>query len=415
MLNLNDPLYFASVSPNPYNDHFWREVYNECGDPGKFFISTGIRLNPSRFVSRNGEWSLPWKQSLIPGFEMPEYDSTFNKSFAEVTDAKASSIQQQIRSGKKFVIMYSGGIDSTVIVVSLLKNLSKEELENITIAASADSIIENPMFWKLILKNNLKILDSGKYKYDDLIESGLIPITADEGDSIFGTLIGLSLYNNFDYYIKDFSPGTRSNLMDLKYRITDPEIHFSRYKDLIIKHLSLPHNETFGELLYEKYVHNINTASVPIHSLHDFFWWLIFNVKYLNSSVRGALYFNDRVDWKTAIYTITNWYNDSEYQKWSMVNNNNGKKIRDTVISYKSVAKEYIFEYDKNPYYKNFKTKLESLRNIGNPQNLSGVEKKFRPVNRVGLTRNFEMLYLEDKSVRDFFRQHLMSYKIDWA
>jgi PP-loop superfamily ATP-utilizing enzyme len=44
--------------------------------------------------------------------------------------------------------MYSGGIDSTLVIISLLKNASEEERNNITILLSENSIGENPNFYK---------------------------------------------------------------------------------------------------------------------------------------------------------------------------------------------------------------------------------------------------------------------------
>ena len=145
-MNLDSTLYFSSISFNAYYAQVWDEIYASCDYPGKFFMNIGKRLSTNRFVTRHGEWSLPWKQELIPGFEMPDYN-TFTKSFSDVCDSKALSIKSSIHEGNKFALMYSGGIDSTVILVSLLKNLSTTELRNIVICCSADSIIENPLFF----------------------------------------------------------------------------------------------------------------------------------------------------------------------------------------------------------------------------------------------------------------------------
>jgi len=410
-----DKLYFSSISFNTYHDHIWQDIYDSCGYDGKFFINISKRINPCRFISRNGEWSLPWEQELIPGFEMPAYNPTFSKSFAEVSDNKAQSIKARIHTGEKFAVMYSGGIDSTVIMTALIKNLTTEDLKSIAVCASIESIAENPVFWNKFIDNKLSIIDSNTHKYDDLIEAGYVPITADEGDCMFGTLFGLSLYNNFDYHAQQLSGDARTNLNNIKYKISNPDIHYSRYADLIIKHLGIPGDPDFGKLLYEKYVHNINTATVPINSLHDFFWWLIFNVKYLNCSVRGALYYNDRIEWRTAIHTVVNWFNDTEYQLWSMANNNNGQKIISTVSSYKQVAKNYIWELDKNDWYRDFKIKLESLGHVVMKQNVSNIDAKLRPVARAGLTTNYEMLYIDDPAVQNFYKQHLQNYKIDWS
>ena len=414
MLKLDDTLYFSSISFNHYHNAFWQRLANELGPDARFFINIGRRVNPNRFVTRNGEWSLPWRQELIPGFEMPDYDPGFNKTFEEVTDTKAYEIKSRIQAGERFAVMYSGGIDSTVIMSALIKNLTDEELASVTVCASVNSIIENPVFWEKFIHNRLAVRDSSSLKYDDIIEAGMTPITADEGDCIFGTLIGLTLYANYDQYIKDLSAETRTKLAPLKYRISDPEVHFSTYKDLIIKHLSIEGEPDFGRILYEKYVHNINTSSVPIHSLHDFFWWLIFNVKYLNCAVRGALYLNDRIGYQDCIYRVVNWFSDPEYQRWSMANNNNGQKIQRTLSTYKMAAREYIYGVDQNHWYKNFKIKLESLWTIGIQQDLSQISVDRRPVSRVALTTDFQMHYIEDPSVQEFYRHHLGNYKIDW-
>ena len=408
-------LYFHSLSFNGYQDNLLNNLYSECDTAGKFFIDISKRVNPSRFVSRNGIWSLPWEQKLIPGFEMPIYDPNFSMTFAEVTDRRAFEIKERIQLGEKFAVMYSGGIDSTVVLSSLIKNLTAEEQESITICASIDSVIENPIFWNKFIHDKFKIIDSKTVKYDDLIEQGLTPITADEGDCIFGTLMGLTLYNNFDYYISDLSPKVKERLASLKDKISSNDVHYSIYKDLIIKHLSVKSNPDFGRLLYEKYHWNIQTASVPVYSLHDFFWWLIFNVKYLNCSVRGALYFNDRLDYKTAIYKIFNWFNGKEYQLWSMVNNNNGQKIKKSVSTYKSAARDYIYEIDHNEYYKTFKLKLESLFNIVRTQDVKNLTTDQRPATRMFMTDQFEMLSMNDPRATNFLRDSLLNYKIDWA
>ncbi len=407
-------LYFHSLSFNGHQDQILNNLYNECDTAGKFFIDISKRVNPSRFVSRNGEWSLPWKQKVIPGFEMPEYDSKFNLSFKEVCDNRALEIKNRIHTGEKFAVMYSGGIDSTVVLSALIKNLNQTELESIVVCASVDSVIENPLFWSKFIYGKFKVIDSKTVKYDTLIQQGLTPITADEGDCIFGTLMGLTLYNNYDYYISDLSPLVKHRLNLLKNKISSGDVHYSVYQDLIVKHLSINSNPNFGRMLYEKYHWNIQTASVPIYSLHDFFWWLIFNVKYLNCSVRGALYFNDHLDYKTAIYRIFNWFNGTEYQLWSMVNNNNGQKIQRSIPTYKASARDYIYDLDKNDYYKNFKLKLESLFNIVRTQDISQLNKQEVPGTRIFLTDQFEMISIHDKVALDFLKTSLLNYKVDW-
>lgn len=416
MPSLNDTLYFHNIrldNDSAYRRDWWSALAEEAGPGGQFYINISKRFSKNRFVTRNGEWSLPWPQDLIPGYEMPVYDPNFSKTFGEVSDEKGQEIKKRVQNGERFAVMYSGGIDSTVILVSVLKNLSDEELKSIVVCSSVHSLIENPLLWKTKVQGKIKIIDTQQIWYDDIIAQGYTPITGDEGDCIFGTIIGTEMYHNFDYHLSKMSPTVRENLKPYKHLISSPSVHYSVYKDMIINHLSYdktPEGKEFGRRLYEKYHHNIETTTnaCPIVSLHDFFWWLIFNVKYLNCSVRGAIYFNTKLPVEQCIKSIENWFNDKQYQLWSMANNNNGQKIGKTLSSYKLAAREYIRDFDKNDYYYYFKTKLESLGNLN-------VKKKVKQMPGDAIDSNFNRWDLEEPDVQDYFRHHIMNYKLDWT
>lgn len=410
-LEIDDPIYFSSIIFNRYQDNFWNNLYTEVSDDSKFFIDLARRINPSRFVSRHGEWKLPWPQKVPELYQMPIYNPNFNLSFSEVTDLRTFEIKNSIQnSDEKFAVMYSGGIDSTVIVCAMIKNLSKEELKNIKICMSSHAVIENPNFYYRFIKNNFEIINSNDCKYDDLIEQGLRPITADEGDCIFGTILGLSLYNNYDHLISNLPD--KEKLKNLKDRFTDPQIHYSEYRDVIIQHFSIPSNKNFGRQFYDKFQKNIDTSKISIQSLHDYFWWMIFNIKYLNCSVRGAVYFNDRIHCSTALQKIINWYNGKLYQQWSMVNNNNGEKIDLSMGSYKIAARKYINEIDKNPWYFNFKIKLESLGgSVVAAQKLNHLTINTRPNARFGLDKDYNLLFIDDPEVQRYIIRNMINFK----
>jgi len=416
-MSFTKPLRFHNFSwiARSESVQFFEELYEESGPGGKFFINIPRRLTQSRFVSRNGEWTLPWEQVLVPGFEMPAYDPTFSKTFEEVTDSRALEIRELISQGKKIALMYSGGIDSTVILCSLLKNLTKEELGSLTICTSIHSVHENPDFWKKHVVDKIKVLDTTLLWYDNIIKLGFVPVTGDEGDAILGTQIGLNLYHNYDSYVRYLPQQARKRLSKMKHKISDPTVHFSNFKDIISRHLGYddsPEGLEFGKQLYAKYEHNIATAknAPPIESLHDFFWWLIFDVKYLNCSIRGSIYYNITMPVKDVIDTQFNWYNGREYQLWSMANNNNGQKIRRTVSSYKYAARKYIYDFDNNDWYFYFKTKLESLNNLA----IKPKPRDYYGHHIIGIDNDYNHMVVTDPEVRDFFRESILNYKIDW-
>jgi len=343
---------------------------------------------------------------------MPRYNPEFSKSFEQITDERAQEMRELIQQGKKLALMYSGGMDSTLILVALLKNLTEEELKSVAISTSIHAVLENPTLWKKHIWGKFTIFNSVTTWYDELIAMGYIPITGDEGDCLFGTTLGLEMYDNLDAYINRVSVDTRKRLSNLSSNVSNPDVHFSVYKDVISLHLSYDlsaQGQNFGRLFYEKIAHNIETSSVPVHSLNDFFWWTIFNVKYTASAARGAIFYNGTMPIDQCMDSIISWFNSQDYQLWSMVNNNNGEKIRNTLSTYKYTMRKYIHDFDKNDWYFYFKTKLSSLENLGKSQ-------KNRENRRIlGIDHDYQRMLFDDTAVQEFFRERLVNYKIDWS
>ena len=125
MIDLKDTLQYFHISQNEKTREFWKLAYNESAPGGRFMLDFS-HIEPNAWVSRNGaEWSLPWTVKIKDRFKMPIYDPAFKKSWQEITDERAADVARMIREeNKKFSILYSGGIDSTLITVALLKNLS---------------------------------------------------------------------------------------------------------------------------------------------------------------------------------------------------------------------------------------------------------------------------------------------------
>lgn len=426
---MNEPLLFSNIVLNPQQRDFWNDVRSQSGTGGQFMVDLARKYNPNRFVARDGEWSLPWTQEIPDVYKLPTYDATFAKSFAEVTDNRAREIKQLINEkNQKFAIMYSGGIDSTLALSALIKNLTVEELKNVVVCANSQSIVENPTFWSKFIWNKFKIINSTVTKYDDLIEAGYRPITADEGDCLFGMLFGLDLYQHYDHYCSMVSESSRADLQNLKKDFNTA--HYSKFKDIILKHFEIHQvkrggihdfhvdtNPNFAELWYQKIVKNIETSLTPVHTLHDFFWWQIFNLKYVNCAMRCAIYLNDRIDVKTVVNDwAINWFNSSDYQHWSMTNNNNGEKIQTIgAATYKMASRNYIYELDKNDWYYYFKLKIGSLgASVMLFQDLSSITAGQQPNFRFGLDHEYNIMYITDQKVKDFIAEKMSAYTIDW-
>lgn len=419
-----DELYFVQTSI--YNRSFKsviNPILNDLTDASRFYLNISRAYTYESYIPRAGEWSTPWPVEVEPNYLMPNYNPNFSKTFEEVTDETALNLAKKIReTDKEYSLFYSGGIDSTAMAVALLKNLSQEELSRISICMSADSVIENPHFYLTYIKDKIKVVDSDVYDLKVHTDKNRVAVVADLGDGLFGTELGTRMYPQF-FNIGDRLGYDKSALADLYNNINNGEYHYSRYKDLVVEYfnsiLKSKHPEysqsdySFGELYYSKLDHNIKTSTVPVNSLHDFFWWIIFNVKFMHCALRPGTIHSSGID-RTNIFTngMINWYGTKDYQLWSMANNNNGEKIAGTTqSSYKWAARKYIHDFNKDDWYFSHKIKFASMPLVVS-RNWS---KKFAELDSFfALTDKYQTLFFGDESVDNYVREQILNYKIDW-
>lgn len=422
MIDLSLPLYSVNIPDK--NKYFVKllppESRHALPAGSKFLLNTAHAFGYSSFIPRQGEWTLPWKVAVAPGYEMPEYDPNYSKSFAEVSDMRAMDLKNLInQTGKKFAVFWSGGIDSTCCVTAILKNLTPEELKHVHIAMSPDSIIENPNFYNNFIRGKIQVVDSQENRYSDFVEQGFVCIPSDLGDALFGTELGTKMYAQFKELAYNLPADTRKLVENLYYDVISEDVHYSRYEELIVAYLDAllakgkaivrPSDASFGRKFYEKLVHNINTSTVPIHSLHDFFWWIIFNIKFMHCALRAPyLYSMGENRRKVAEEGVFSWYGSKDYQQWSMNNNNNGQKINGTrQSSYKHVARNYIHEFDKNDWYYRYKLKIASLPIV----NYRNWQKNVADYGtRFGMNSNYDMLRFKDPAVDEFILTSLQNF-----
>lgn len=421
MIDLSLPLYSVNIPDK--NRYFSKllspEVRQELPKGSKFLLNTAHAFGYSSFIPRMGEWTLPWNVAVAPGYEMPEYDPTYSKSFEEVSDMRAMDLKKLIQqTNGKFAVFWSGGIDSTCCVTAILKNLTLEELDHIYIALSPDSMIENPNFYIDHIHNKVKVLDSQENRYSDFVEQGFICVPSDLGDALFGTELGTKMYAQFKEVAEQLPTDTKKLVENLYQEVISEDVHYSKYEHLIIAYLDnilakkkavlRPSDANFGRLFYEKMVHNINTSTVPVHSLHDFFWWIIFNVKFMHCALRAPYLYSMGENRRAVAENVFSWYGSKDYQQWSMANNNNGQKISGTrQSSYKTVARDYIYEFDKNDWYYRYKLKIASLPIVNHrnwQKNIADYGTRF------AMNSNYDMLRFKDPAVDEFILSSLRNF-----
>jgi hypothetical protein len=83
-----------------------------------------IGLNIS-VVDRTEHIKMPFNFKLYDGFQIPNIDPNFNMSYEDCCNKRAVEIiNLSRRLNKPIRVLYSGGIDSTLTLVSLIKNFT---------------------------------------------------------------------------------------------------------------------------------------------------------------------------------------------------------------------------------------------------------------------------------------------------
>lgn len=311
--------------------------------PGMRLFSNYFRIYNAAVVpiDRSGIITVPISTTSL--FPLPTV-RPFTHSYEEVCNIRAQELLQ--RADAKAVpiyIFWSGGIDSTLVTISLLKNATEDQKKNITLLLSEDSIAEYPNFYRDHIHRKIKTESSNMFPY--LMGGNYLIVNGEHNDQIFGS----------------------DAIAKFMMRFGDAEIHKKYSRDTYFTFF----NETLDDAvatnqfldLFERLIQN---APVPILRNYDFLWWINFSLKWQNVFMRTLSYTAPRnrkfitMEYIRTLYAP--FYNTEEFQLWSMLNPD--KKIKDTWKTYKWAAKQVIYDYTNDANYRDNKIKKGSLAKI---------------------------------------------------
>lgn len=282
-----------------------------------------IGSNNSMFYDRSETIVSPIKIKNM--FPIPKIEQNFNLSYQDICNITAKEIADK---KKKIRIMWSGGIDSTLIVVSFLKLGLRDQLE---IALSLESIAENYNFYKQHILGKIKIIASTNI--EELFSEDAILVGGEFNDQLLG-----------------------SNMLPLFSKYYDPKDLFSKFdRNKLVKIFSSKFDNSQAiHKWIEIYLKTTNSSPVPIESNLDFHWWINFCCKWQGIYYRLASYTDTNVNMEN----YQHFFQNELFQKWALLNHSQHfNEWRD----YKKICKDIIFEYDRDRYYLENKIKTESL------------------------------------------------------
>lgn len=303
------------------------------------------RIAIHNYVPRVGPNLIPVKNSIVDQFDLqiPTYDPTFNNTFADITDKRCHTLLQSC-TDRPWLIQWSGGIDSTLVLTSILKNTSKADRENMYISCNNISVYENPKFYYDHILPNFKIINSSTNQ--------------------------LTLKQLQDYYLilGEFNDQLHSGSISTNMAFVNPkELHtdFLAKPDNLIDYLrKYFSSKDVGEWFYQQQIENIQYSTIPMATYYDFFWWHFFNNLWITVKLRAAIANKDFGPEFMKLYTSRwiGWFETEDYQKWAMVADNRIPPVH--VGKCKPESKKYIYDYDHNEYYYEFKTKMMSISSL---------------------------------------------------
>lgn len=316
----------------------------------RFSLFSKIGLAGTMLLDRTGTIRTPMKTVSI--FPLPTF-KTFSQPLEAVCDARAQELLKKASAlGVRVYLFYSGGIDSTLMLVSIFKQANAAQRDNITILLTEASILESPSFFHDHICGKFALEVSTMFPY--LLGTKGLFVGAEQNDLVFGS---------------DFlRPFIKKRGLEKLLRPYNRDVMISHFTDRLEDTPNASKEAAFYVELFEKLK---NKAPMPIQSNFDFFWWISFCLKWQFISVRMLAFTADRnaslitKDYVRDYYT--HFYDTEEFQLWSM--NNLDKRIKSDWKTYKWPCKDIIYDYTKDADYRDNKTKKGSLSSLLVQQN----------------------------------------------
>lgn len=294
-----------------------------------------LGFDTNLFIDRTNTITGPIRTTNI--FPIPKFDATFNKSITEVCENAARDI---LNEGKPIDIFWSGGVDSTAIVVSFL-NVCKD-LSQIRIMHEMRSIDEYPLFYNKYIKNmNPVLLETYISKHLQLDDH--IIVTGEGG----GTIIG-------QWRI------IQTKLTEFGFSNIDS---FMPWEDVFKTDVSIFENKDQDLYFVDTIRAQLKKAPFKIETIRDLYWWLGFSMKWSGETFMRLGWVEVITDAKLNNYKP--FFMTDEFQKWGMWNYCNNLRyiapnLDDKKVVYKTDYKKVIYDFTKDEEYFNNKMNMPS-------------------------------------------------------
>ena len=317
-----------------------------------------------------------------PGLKMvgpPIPDATgFNKT---LEDCMLEEAQRIWDTGRQLRVYWSGGIDSTGVLVALMRTAKGDDLDRLTVCYTTNENLA--VGWPMGYDRDLEQI-SNRIEYSQQWKKIHVESSVEEYELFFNKFIDGKLNKECilpaepsKFYSKGtswiISNGTVKHLADSArdgYLVVTGELGDQLFGSAAFGNDDDMINMTSKEYLEsdvgrwkaqenQKYIDDIKkiNEACPIgtENLTDMLWWWNFAIKWCEVKFRSSL----AVEHGSHLKNINHFYDNEDFQKWSI--SNPDKKIKKTQQSYKWLLKDFIYDYTKDADYRDNKVKLGSI------------------------------------------------------
>src|SRR5262249_8038965 len=128
----------------------------------------------------------PFKFKLYDKFRLPTDLHGFKATYEECCLRRAQELLDlQDRVRVPIALFYSGGIDSTLVLISFARLLGARLKARVRVFLSVNSINENPNFYYSFVRKHCRIESSEKFSY--LFDGSHIIVGGEHNDQLFGS------------------------------------------------------------------------------------------------------------------------------------------------------------------------------------------------------------------------------------
>lgn len=272
-------------------------------------------------VDRTQTLQLPFNETLLEKYKIPQAVPV------EFKDAAISHANELLDTNEPIFIMWSGGIDSTAIVVSFIE--TGRSLNNVTIILNSDSVKEYESFYRNFILPKFKILVTEEAMM--LMSQGVLTGIVVSGE-LADQLVGSPMVHNMHQLLgNDF---VRSNFT------------FENFKKLCsAKNM----NEQSISCWFDLYQQTMVKSPKLIKSMFDFAWWHGFNFRWQSNDLKMYLRIHKNINLKT-------FYSSVGFQQWSI----NFEPDLHNLQSLKAEIKSFVNKFTNDSSYTTNKIKHPS-------------------------------------------------------